>query len=173
MLRMSLFFSCASRSARVLSLPLPPGLPASFASGRSSGRTPRRFPPPGFQLQNLSFQTVGVLPDGIRQRLLLLPVALHGCPEVLEVRQCGSAPYPLGFQRRFRSFQLRHLSVMAAFASAVPSDCLPAVPASAGSRQGAGCKPEFSPAGRHSAPDRRSAVRSARPAPAGGSSPLP
>ena len=63
-----------------------------------------------FQLGDLSFQTVGVLPDGIRQRFLLLPVALHGRPEVLEVRNVGQRRTPLGFQRRFRSFQLRHLS---------------------------------------------------------------
>ena len=62
-----------------------------------------------FQLSNFPFQTEDVLPDGICQGFLLLPVALHGCPEILQVRNVGQRRVPLGFQRRFRGFQLRHL----------------------------------------------------------------
>ena len=62
-----------------------------------------------FQLGDLSFQTDDVLPDGIRQCFLLLPVTLHGRPEILQVRNVGQRRVPLGFQRRFCGFQLRHL----------------------------------------------------------------
>ena len=93
-----------------LGVPLRPGLGGFRFRPVLLGLSEQRVHPVGLpvvflllslQLGNFPFQAEDVLPDGICQGFLLLPVALHGRPEILQVRDVSQRRVPLGFQRRF------------------------------------------------------------------------
>ena len=53
---------------------------------------------------DLPLQAGGILPDGIYQGQLFLPVALHCSPEAFQILDMGQRGGTLGIQRRFPGF---------------------------------------------------------------------